>query len=222
MNKKDFIDNLNKVTLELDSPILFHRTKIDNLKSILADGALLPLESREVHNYNYGYDLSEKRNSKKSTYEKYLQSVFVGFKPISYKIKSREMFGILEEIEKENVVFIIDPYNLKEEVLQSSFLCIDWHYGKFYNSDCKKWNLKKDEEDNMKRWEKFLIRKLNKYNQKYLINEVVIRNPEGINFREILSVNPKGVMIVVNMKKVSDEVKNLVEQYPEYQWVFVN
>ena len=231
MDKKDFIDNLNKVTLELDSPILFHRTKIDNLKSILADGALLPLKSREEYNFNYGFELENPKRFNKKVYNNYLESVFVGFKSSTHSIKSKDMFGNSiedkihsdEEIEKENVVFIIDPYSMKEEVLKNSFLSLRWNHGRIDSTFTRKWNVKKSIEVNMERWEKFLTNMYIKYTLfSKESNEVVIRNPKGINFNDILNINPKGVMIVVNMKKVSDEVKNLVEQYPEYQWVFVS
>ena len=218
MDKKDFIDKLNKVTLESNIPAFFHKTKIQNLKNILADGALLPLKSRKEYNYNYGHNLS-KSNSKslKSHYEKYLELVFIGFKPSSYKMRHTKIFKSIED--QGNALFIFNPYNLNEEILQSSFLCDGWYAGKFRSKYCKKWNMEKDMEINIEKWEKFLIKNFN--NENLIINEIVIENSKGVNFNDILRVNPKGVMIVVDMEKVSDEVKNLVEQYPEYQWVFI-
>ena len=218
MDKHEFVEKLNKVTLELNAPLFFHRTHSGNLKSILEDGALLPLNSRKEHNYNYGESLIDidynyaEREPK--IYEKYLQSVFVGFKPATYSINLNQIIGY-------NIVFIINPYNLKEEVLQNSFLCHAWNFGIFDNKECRKWKKEKSIEFNIKKWEKFIIKKLNR-SFPFLQDEVVIRTPEGINFNDILRVNPKGVMIVIyDIEKASDEVKNLVEQYPEYQWVFI-
>jgi hypothetical protein len=198
MDKNEFIDYLNKITKETNSPLLYHRTKISYLESILKDGALLPLASREKKNYNFGSGIF-----KGMTYD---ESLFLGFKYSKIDIEIYDFFN-----SKDGVYFLFNPYDIDEEKYKNSIFCRGWIFGIFDEEICGKWDSTKDIATNIKRMEEFKE-----------IDEVVFKTPKGIDFKDILSINPSGVMIVIDSNKNEKEFKHLIFKYPQYQWVIIN
>jgi hypothetical protein len=243
MDRLEFLDNLNKISEETGKSILYHGTKFEYLESILNDGAILPLSSREDSNTNFLSNTFSNMRMREDTIEKYKSSVFISMKSPAMILEPRKFFNKdfyfnLKEDEyedyieqeddeeyylKDEVFLLIDPYSIDEKVFINSHVCFDWYYGRFYNEDCRKWNNDKSLEHNIKKWEKFIDKKYSRYKQFSFSNatEIVIRHPEGINLKSILVKNPKGVMIVIRSEKPESHFKDLMEKYPDFVWIIL-
>jgi hypothetical protein len=205
MNKKEFVEHLNKITKETNSPLLYHRTPFTNLESILKDGALLPLESREKKNYNYGSSVTDVLTKEQNI--EYDKSIFVAFKNSKVDINKNEFFiG-----NKDSAYFLFNPYDIDEEIFKNSIFCENWNYGLYDENICGKWDSLKDKKSNIEILE-----------GAGYISEIVVKNSKGFNFNDIIGKNPSGVMIVVKSMTKDKEIKKLMKQYPQYQWILVN
>jgi hypothetical protein len=228
MNRIDFIDKLNEITKETNSPVLYHKTKFEYLESILKNGALLPLNSRENLNTNLLSDNFS--NMRKDIIEKYKSSIFVSLKTSNITLRPKNFF-LKDNFPKnrkdfdnyDDVIFIIDPYSIDEKIFESSHICFDWHYGRFHSRDCRKWNNDKSLDYNLDKWEKFLYKKYLRFKNLSFdnYNEIVIRHPEGINLKSVLNKNSKGVMIVIRSKKPESHFKDLMEKHSEFVWIIL-
>jgi hypothetical protein len=207
MDKNKFIDYLNKITKETNSPLFYHRTTFSNLESILRDGAILPLESRKEKNYYFGgsvpYVLLLDEQIKE--YEK---STFLAFKAPNSDVSPEEFYHNYNE--DSMVYFLINPYDMNEKTFKGSFFCDRWNYGLFEKKHCEKWDYTKDITFNLKKWE----------NSSKIIDEIVIKHSKGIYFEDILKNNPNGIIVVVEDKE-NEKIRDLRDKYSDFVWIIL-
>ncbi len=228
MNKNQFVEKINQITFENKTPIFYHKTKPEYLENILKDEALLPLNFRSNYNLNFISQQHLDDNMRQDMKEKYLNSVFVSMKIPNRPSKLYEFFNDNKDDETEDetedeIIFLIDPFSIDKDIFENSFMCYEWHYGRFNNNECRKWKSEKDIKYNFKVWENFIDKKYEQFKtfKTPNYNEIVIRNSKGINFKDVLSKNPKGVIIVIKTSK-PENYEKIVKNYNQYEWIFIN
>lgn len=221
MNKEEFIDKLNQVCLETNSPLVFHQTIFDNFQNMLKYGGIFSPEKLHSLNiqrrYLFGYQmLMVKTPRDKKRFRVYAKNIFLSFKTPSYKLKVHDIS------ERVPITIMINPRDLRH-ILPDSHICNQWHFGKVVGGKCVKYNPLKSFDQNLERYIKYIDKKYKNYDnpEVNIWNELVISNPEGIVF-DSLEHKPT-IVIQINLLSKEEvlECKNLEKTHSEYNWIYI-